>query len=131
MYTCMHIRNHGVCTYREGHYLYYNYAYIMFVQNLRIAYTVVLTSNVLYIYIGALLSVRTLLYFCLIACGDSHTVSNKSTQTCRASTQVTTTTLQKNLTAKIKWYISYNASYIRVYTYMCSMYQNTRTTVVS
>ena len=32
----------------------------------------------------------------------------KTTITWRASTQVTTTTLQKNLTAEIKWYIDLN-----------------------
>ena len=38
--------------------------------------------------------------------GDNTTHTKIAIPPCRASTQVTTTTLQKNLTAKIKWYMA-------------------------
>ena len=50
--------------------------------------------------------VRTQLRFTgLCLSGRWQTQNSKTNQACRASTQVTTTTLQKNLMEKIKWYM--------------------------
>ena len=59
----------------------------------------------IYIYIRSSMFVRTLQYFFRLKKGGTFFSSEKSIPICSASTQVTTTTLQKNLTEKIKWYM--------------------------